>query len=108
MSFHIGQKVVCVDVYVDPKYRRCPLVKGRVYAIRVLRTCPGCGSVEVDVGIRSEGTTLCYCNHVSPSSMEWWFSPHRFRPYLPDLTRSLALAAQKESVEHPVIEIETV
>lgn len=105
MSFHVGQKVVCVDASIpENALGLLPLVKGRVYTIRGLSQTPCCSRVVVDIGIDSAGrSSLCQaCDVQYKSGFEHWFYAHRFRPYLPDLTSSLAMEAQKESMGFPV------
>jgi hypothetical protein len=50
MTFHVGQKVVCVDdsLPANPWHRQHPLVKAQVYVVRELHLYPDCNCVDID------------------------------------------------------------
>jgi hypothetical protein len=63
MTFHVGQKVVCVDdsLPANPWHRAYPLIKDAIYVVRGL--CPNCD---------------CGCIRIDPSQRLW--DSWRFRP----------------------------
>ena len=78
----IGQRVVCVNAGpMGPmKNVPCPVVLGREYAVGGLKTCPQCGLVVIDVGVRQKGVSLCACGYLANDGDTWWISASRFAP----------------------------
>lgn len=100
MSFHVGQKVVCVD---DDQHgvigERPPLTKGKIYTIRALNSCALCGSPSVDVGIAtSHGKHACDCSRLYDPHGVWWCNASRFAPIIEDTEADEAVRKLLESV----------
>jgi len=92
MSFHVGQKVVCVHSGTTGV-----LKVGMVYTVRDIYACP-CGDLSVDIGIQYQGITSCDCGRTIRRGAMWCY-PQRFRP-LDDLEQQLE-RIESEPVEEP-------
>jgi len=71
MTFHVGQKVVCVDGRPGVIYREKTLVAGRVYRVDAISEC-GRGIITHDAP--------------TPNRLGWWM--HRFRPVIEHSTET--------------------
>lgn len=76
MTFHVGQKVVCVHAFVDEVRfpTLCIPVRGGIYTIRAI--IQGHDGIRLRDGLLLEEIT----NGLGPRGIEYNFNPERFRP----------------------------
>jgi len=76
MSFHPGQRVVCVSTFTNiPPGANVPDV-GKIYTVRSRRLDIGVGFDEPVEGL----TLVEIVNGIAPCGLEWAFYSGRFRP----------------------------
>jgi hypothetical protein len=73
VTFHIGQRVVCVDATPNRLFPVKVLTRGRIYTIRAVDQRPGWKAPGW--GVHLEGIYVFY-----PGHGEWAIHPRRFRP----------------------------
>lgn len=94
MTFHVGQRVVCVEAHWWPNCAQPP-VKGRVYTVRNIPLDPPTNTL----GLRFEEL---FNPHVDALGGEWGFKAHYFRPLDErrlDVFRAMLAPKPKQPVE---------
>jgi hypothetical protein len=76
VTFHIGQRVVCIDATPNPRCAVMPLVRGRIYVVRTIDRTRGWQAPGW--GVLLEGIWIAYPGLRS----EWAMHPRRFRPII--------------------------
>lgn len=104
-NWKAGMKAVCVDATPLNCDGFHPTLKMYVvYPVCGVMTCPGCGSVQLDIGVRDTCSmdSICKCGDVENTGSMWLFSAWRFRPLLSQEQSELDAIEQEVSqeVEH--------
>ena len=78
----VGDKVVCINASsVLPGLTPPPLKRGDIYTVGGICYCPGCGVMNLDVGIHAENKNIqCQCGHLALTNGVWWAYASRFAP----------------------------
>jgi hypothetical protein len=76
ITFHVGQRVVCIDASPNPQCDKKTLTRGKIYVIRAIDTLPGWK--PPGWGVHLEGVRIFYPGNCVP----WAFHPNRFRPVI--------------------------
>jgi hypothetical protein len=81
ITFHVGQRVVCVDASPNRRCRVKLLARGKIYIIRAIDLKPGWKSPKPEWespgwGVHLEGIWIVHPD----AGCEWPIHPNRFRP----------------------------
>jgi hypothetical protein len=74
ITFHAGQRVVCVDASLNPRHSVKLLSRGKIYVIRAIDQKPGWKAPGW--GVHLEGIHIVHPD----AECEWPMKPSRFRP----------------------------
>lgn len=101
-NFKIGDRVRCINTGRIDSGNQPKLILGREYIIYDIHTCK-CGSINLDVGLKTENgyPTICNCNKTISLNDIHWCAAERFERVL-EKVEYIAVATNIE-IEEPVL-----
>jgi hypothetical protein len=79
-QFKVGERVIALDSCPETDPSRQPRVKGKIYEVKAVLYCSGCGSQKINIGYNSlstSGQLRCDCNKRGDAEgLKWTNSSH--------------------------------
>lgn len=100
-QFKVGEKVIALNSSPETDTTRQPRVKGKIYEIKAISYCSGCGTQRVNIGYSSEtstGMVNCHCGKRTPHEGLKWTNSEFFAK-LDNLDKLIEEAVENEDYE---------
>ncbi len=79
-QFKVGERVIALDSCPETDPSRQPRVKGKIYTVKAVLYCSGCGSQKINIGYHSlstSGQLRCDCGKRGDAEgLKWTNSVH--------------------------------
>lgn len=100
-QFKVGEKVIALNSCPETDTTRQPRVKGKIYEVKAVMYCSGCGSQKINIGYLSQTGAeklRCDCNkRVDNEGLKWTNSIHFAK--LDNLDKLIEEAVENEDYE---------